>query len=463
VGLTGLFLALVLPWLLGMAWLHLGWRNAQSGAWPMLLGYGYILGALATTGIMRLFNLLHIQFSFAVIALTLVSLTALGSWLGSGLVWRDWRSAFSSDDWQALPDWQKFVFTLLLGGVIVRLLGLGLEIVWRPLYPWDAWTQWTTKARVWYELGWLAPFVSADAWLNEAQPLAFTDAVPYYPGTVPLLQVWAAYGLGHWDDSVINLPWLLCAIALGLAFYGQTRALGVPPLGAMVFTYFLLSMPLLNAHVALAGYPDLFMAAIYGLAAMAFTQWARTRDVWQGVLALLLALSCVLIKRPGLIWMVTFLPALWVALMPRAGLFGVLGAGMAGIVMLKQGKVASLFFGYGIAREPQPVLEPLLWNLFAMDNWHLLWFLVLAVMALSLSKLFSREIRATTVLMLSGVTFLGVAFFYTDASKWVQDFTTVNRAVLHLAPAMLFYAVLLCHEMGWLKAALSPAKAPESR
>lgn len=451
-GLTGLLSALALPWLLGVAWLRLGWREPRPGAWPMLLGYGYTLGALATTGIMRLFDLLHIRFSFAGIGLALVLLITLGLWLGRRVSWRDWGGGAFSEQWRAQPDWRKLVFALLLGAIIIRLLGLGLEIAWRPLYPWDAWTQWTTKARVWYEFGWLTPFVSGHAWLTEAQPLAFTDAVPFYPGTVPLLQVWLAYGLGHWDDSLINFPWLLCAVALGLGFYGQARMLGVAPLGAMVFTYFLLSMPFLNTHIALAGYPDLFMGAIYCLAAMAFIQWVRARDARQGALALLLALSCILIKRPGLIWMLTFLPALWVALMPRLGLFGVLLAGAAGAVLLKLGKLTSFFPGYGIDQEMHPVWEPLLRNLFAMDNWHLFWYLAVAVIVLSLPRLLSRGVRAATVLMLTGVVFLGVVFFYSSGWVWVRDYTTVNRALLHLAPAMLFYVMVLCYEMGWLKA-----------
>ncbi len=39
---------------------------------------------------------------------------------------------------------------------------LGLDVLWQPLYPWDAWTQWATKARVWYELGRIVPFANAD-------------------------------------------------------------------------------------------------------------------------------------------------------------------------------------------------------------------------------------------------------------------------------------------------------------
>lgn len=451
--LIGLLLALVLPWLLGVVWLRLFWRDPRVGAWQELLGYGYILGALATTGVLRLFSLFHIHFSFAAIALILVLLITLGLWLGRKIPWRGMGGGFVSMEWETQPDWQKLMFSLLVMLLFLRFLGLGLEIVWRPLFPWDAWMQWATKARVWYELGWMAPFVSGALWLNEAQPLAFTDMVPHYPGTVPLLQVWTALGFGQWDDTVINLPWLLCAVALGFGFYGQARSLGVAPIWSMVFTYFLLSLPFLNVHVALAGYAELLLSTVYCFGVMSFIQWSRTREIRHGVLACLFALSCALIKTPGLMWMVTFVPALWVALMPRLGLLGVLLAGVTGAVMLKLGKATSMFPGYVLERDAHPVWEPLLRNLFVMDNWHLLWYLVVLIILMALPKLFNRGVRSATVLIFSGVGFLGVVFFYSNAWMWVQDYTTINRAVLHLAPAMLFYVVLLCHEMGWLKGA----------
>ncbi len=82
---------------------------------------------------------------------------------------------------------------------------------------------WATKARVWFEYNRIVPFVTKDAWLEMGGAGVFTDRHPDYPVTVPLLQVWMNLALGHWDESLMNLPWLLCLIALGSAFYGQLR------------------------------------------------------------------------------------------------------------------------------------------------------------------------------------------------------------------------------------------------
>ena len=68
------------------------------------------------------------------------------------------------------------------------------------------------------------------------------------------------------------------ALGLGAAFYGHARAAGASPVTALAFTYMLLSMPLLNTHVALAGYADLLLGACYCAAIMAFHNWSVTRE-----------------------------------------------------------------------------------------------------------------------------------------------------------------------------------------
>ena len=91
--------------------------------------------------------------------------------------------------------------------------------IWTPLYPWDAWIQWATKARVWYSLGHIVPFGRTDAWFAANGAIWF-DASPNYPATVPLWQVWSSLALGRWDDALMNLPWWLTAVAFAIAIYG---------------------------------------------------------------------------------------------------------------------------------------------------------------------------------------------------------------------------------------------------
>ena len=104
------------------------------------------------------------------------------------------------------------------------------------------------------------------------------------------------------------------------AVYGVLRAEGVAPLAALFGAYLVASLPLLDVHAALAGYADLPMGAVYLLAATATYRWCQRRDPRDGIVALGLALACPLIKTPGLVWALTLLPGVVVALMPRRGL-----------------------------------------------------------------------------------------------------------------------------------------------
>ncbi len=251
-------LALALPVLLGGLWLRQFVPFNCAGRTALVWGNGALLGLLLIPQLMRALDALQIPLTFAATA------SLVGALIALALVTQLLRGLKAPSVpapvlyCSAMPAAHKGLFWFLLLLIVVRVTTLGLEIVWRPLFPWDATTHWATKARVWFEYNRIVPFVTKDAWWEIGGAGIFTDLHPHYPVAVPLLQVWMNLALGRWDESLMNLPWLLCLMALGSAFYGQLRALGLGPVLAIAFVYLLLSMPLLNTHVALAGYADIF-------------------------------------------------------------------------------------------------------------------------------------------------------------------------------------------------------------
>ncbi len=441
-GIPGLMATLLLPWLLGMVWLRARWLKADGIVWPTLLGYGYLAGALVTTLVMRLLDVIGMRLGFLNVALVLALLIAVGIGAGRGMPWHGLRVGL---DWRALAGWHKTAFAGLLALISIRLAGIGLDVIWQPLYSWDAWSQWAPKTRVWFEIGHLVTFVLQPNWLGVSG--VFTDSAPHYPPAIPLLQVWASLGLGHWDDALMNLPWLMGVLAVALAFYGQARQWGINPLFAMMFTYFLISLPMLDTHVALAGNADLFMGVVYGLATFAFFHWSRSRDTWQGAMAILLGAGCILIKQPGIGWALTLLPALWVALSPRAGLTATLILAVTGsAVLLLFGRDGFNLMGYPLKFAYTPVWRPLWDNLAILDNWHLLFYLAATTLLVFLPRLFAPAYRAMTMVVIAALIFVLAIFFFTRVSGWVEDYTVVNRALLHLVPMLMFYVMVLLWE-----------------
>ncbi len=439
-----------LPWLLGLVWLRVRWSRGPEGGWPLVLGYGYVIGILATTLLLRFLDALLLPLSFWPTATMLTVLICTGLWLTRDIPWRGWGE--ERFEWGSLVE--KGGFVALATVLAVRYASLGLEVVWRPLYAWDAWATWAPKARVWFEVHELVPFVDWSTWLERGPGEAYTLAAYYYPPTVPLTQVWMSLTLGRWDESLMNLPWLVCAVALGLGLYGQARAWGVTPLPALVAVYLLLSLPLVNTHVALAGNADLWLAAVYGLAAMAFFQWCRTGDRRQGLLALGLAVACSQIKAPGVVWALTFVPALAVKRMQvstRAflALIGLFGVALMFLLVAGPGNVSLPHLeGIEIAFHPE-VLGALVESYFSLATWHLFWYVWVVIFLITMPRLFDQLLfRTIAALVVTGFVFLGGVYFFTSFAEFALDFTQLNRATLHMVP-MLAFAALVSADASW--------------
>ncbi|MCF8014859.1 MAG: hypothetical protein K9L65_04020, partial [Chromatiaceae bacterium] len=481
------------------------WRGPQprqlsqpttDGRWPMLLGYGYILGALLSAALLYLTGISGLPLSVWP-ALLVISLLAFGAaWLirnpsalpmlapqqaaqhHTGLN----PQAAPADTDASLPDtavspsghassseqgmtpsrtvlpqtpsimpaWQWVIFTALLIWVGIRLAGLALELWWQPLFPWDAWTTWGVRARVWTELHSLVPFIAPEVWLADPESPAYTIEAYDYPLTVSLLAAWPALAFGDWNESVAKLPWLGCALALGLAFYGQARRWGASPLVALIFIWGLFSLPVLNSHIALAGYADLWMATLVGLAFMALAHWARCCDRRQGLLVLVLVLCMPLIKEEGVVWSALFGPALIVIWLPSRWwlLISTLAVVAVGTLFMLTNLQQTIPLLRDFQLSYQGGWEPLWEHIFLRSSWHLFGVLLMLTTTVALTQELvgatsQPEYRATLAwnLMVLGAFYL--LFFWTPAAAWAASGTSVNRILLHFAPANAFWMMIV--------------------
>lgn len=448
--LFALAVGLALPWLLGsflvaLAYGHASSRDDPPVAW--IAGCGWFVGIFLTTLCMRAVSHAGIPLSLTTIGAPLAVATALAAWftvrsarVPLPRVWRSFMNALTARDLVGL---QRTLWLLLVAWLAFRFALLAAEVWWRPLYPWDAWTQWGTKARVWFELRSLVPFVNAPEWFAQPVPTAYFDAAPHYPATVPLFQVWSALVLGRWDDALVNFPWWVSGVAFALALYGGLVRLGFSRLVALIGNAMVMSMPIVNAHIALAGYADLPMAAYLTLGTLAALEAIRRRTLADAALALVLLVACVLVKNPGKAWMLVLLPGLLVAALPRHGLrlAGIAFAGAAlAITVLARTGVRIL--GYQLS--PQFAMP---WNglydaYFSFANWNLLWYLALATVLLGWRVLLSRDVAPLTCIVAAGIMFLLVGFGFSNAGAWVEDQSTVNRATLHLAPLIAVWILV---------------------
>jgi len=464
---TGYIVSLFLPWLLGAVLLRRVWH---AGNLPAVLGYGYLVGILTVTLFLRMWDWAGIDFQFwAIVAvMLLVGLPLVVMSKDGGRIQMSIsrpKIGLTRAGLAAMCTREHCLFVVFFLLIVVRFGTILEDNLVRPLFAWDAWMNWAPKARVWFELKELAPFVDPASWLDGGSSVgAYTLAnstANDYPITVPLIMLWTALGLDAWSDDLIKLPWVMCAVALGFGVYGQFRHFGISRHLSMVLVYLLLSVPYLNIHITLAGYAEIWLATALCLGVLALLHWIDSGDRSSLLLAILFALFCMLIKKPGIIWGGVLLLSIVSGFLPRwlvVAAAGVVIAVFSSIWIVDGGidvtlpllgqlqatpKIVSIpYFGthdFGFTNISAVVIE----SLFLSPNWSLFWY---AASALTLLALATRPARLLTVapfvfILTSAAVFFFIFYMIPSYSRLAPTLVTFNRALLHLVPAVFVFLV----------------------
>ena len=458
--------ALLLAWLLPLAagsavWLALS--PARGPGWiAATLGYGIVFGLLLAAGATALFA--HADTAHA--------LLHAAPWLAvfagaAGIVaWRRARGLPRRNGMahsQIINKWKIALLAAAIVSLAWRSWIALREILLRPTFPWDAWDAWAVKSKTWFLLGHYAPFVSMHDWLLHPTTPDYTGPAWSYPAALGWIQVWFASAAGGWIEPLINLPWFALWLGLLLGHYGQWRALGLSRMRAMAFVYFLGSLPLLITHVALAGYADLWLASVFGFGVLAWLRWVERRERAQLAIAAICALLLPLLKLEGAVWLLLLAGVAGFGLLPWRGRRYIAAAVLAVMVLgIAIGKLALPLFGLGwvdigMHSIDVPVIGKLavawhgaafngiLYSLFAQPNWHLLWWLAPVIVIWRWRELrTNHSLRLFGSLLLAGIGFLLFLFLFTDAARWAESYTAINRLVMHIVPAVVTLLALLC-------------------
>ena len=360
------------------------------------------------------------------------------------------------------PYWVTLAAAIAMASLIWRGSILAGEVLLRPTFPWDAWDAWAVKAKTWFLLGHYAAFVSPSDWIARSELNSYTGPAWAYPSVLSWLQVWFASAAGDWIEPLVNLPWAALWLGLLLGHFGQWRALGLGRTRALIFVYLLGSLPLLETHVALAGYADLWVGTVFGFAILAWLRWQEQGDRAQLVLALICAAILPLLKLEGSVWSLTIVAAIGFGALPlpwrwRAALVG--AALLTMLVLIGQSYV--LFAAMGWVKSGSRVIDipvigslALAWHgaaalgilhsLFAQANWHLLWWLVLPIVIWRWRVLRASDALGLCALLLAlCFSLLLFLFLFTDAAEWAESYTAVNRLIMHIVPGLVSLLALL--------------------
>jgi hypothetical protein len=419
-----------------------GWAfRGLPARWLGVVTYGYVAGLVLGAASLYLCGVAGLGIRFwSAAAVQIVLAVALGL-LNRYATRRD-RDAGPKDVRLPAHGVALLAIVLLLALLIVRAISVGIDAVTLPLYPWDAWQQWGTKARVWFETHELRPFVSPAEWLAEsARGVAvYTDANPAYPPLLPLLQVWTLGYSTAWNDAVTGVTWLglFCAFGAGVAWQVY-RVLPYWPY-ALGTAYLALSLPFLDAHVALAGYGDFPLSVLYCFAFMSAIAFQRFDRAGDAAMALAFVAMLPFFKRPGIAWALTLLPFAAVVL-PSARRPLVLR-----LLVIAATGVVSVLMVFRVSHAAMPTVVESLWsvvlNLFAWENWHLLWYIALLTLATRWRRASWRSLEASAATLMLGGLFLAWAFWGTELYSSIANVTTLNRALLPFACIVCYFIAL---------------------
>ena len=352
---------------------------------------------------------------------------------------------------------------LLLAALALLGAALALQAMALPTLPWDGWNAWLAKSRAWSEAGRLLPMVPLAEWLQQPPGSAATVAGAVYPEAVPRAVAWLLAWEGGWNEGVAHRPWWALWCALGLLCFGGLRSEGLSTQVAALASLLLLGLPLVTAHVAMAGYADLWLASMILLAVICLLRFERRRDF--GSLALLLLCLALLprIKVEGAIyalllavaWGLWRLPPRWrwatvavAALLPLAlwqGLVLHLPVPGLGWAVLGWGEVQIPVIGT-LALHWRPVGPAVLNALFVLPSFSVLWYLALSVPLLRWRRLQRTRLASSMGFLVAAGAFHFVLFFFTDAAAWAENLTSLNRLLLHGVPAWVLMLSLLLAE-----------------
>ncbi len=445
-----LLLALALTFFPVWVWLDRLVPVGTPSRYLLVSGYALLLGMIGITLVMRLVSFLHIPFSLTSIA------SVAGLIFFSGLVApRKWRTsdvvALSDRNISEQLTWaQRVLICICLALIFSRLIALGIEVTTRPQFSWDGKQHWTKQAKVFFELGRVATYVPLEQWLALSTQDVYTNMHPGYPITTPLLQAWINVALDRWHDSLMNLPWLMTWIAIGLIFYSQARNAGIGSVISTASTYLVLSLPYLNTHVALAGYADLLLALCFLASVCALYNWSQRRQFWQAALLLLCAFSCLLIKNEGFFWLLALLPGVILVIYGiRFGMW--FGAAVAVALFTTVALMPDHWVVAGHSMEELSLryrpagLSALYLSFLVHDNWHFLTYLFIAALFLLVwhFRRLGPPLAPLASVLLSAFALYFFLYLFTRYSFGAVRFSSLNRVALQLMPAAAFFTLLV--------------------
>ncbi|MCB1702605.1 MAG: hypothetical protein KDI14_17430 [Halioglobus sp.] len=417
---------------------------------------GFFLAVLLITLSMRVFSALGIPFAFhsllgvqiVILVLVLCTNRALqGQWWKRG-------SAVSL----STAEWILVVVAIIF--FAARLALVMLDLLEKPLIPWDGWFSWSAKAKIfYYEKSIIQLYSEVVPWWNFSAAPANAVGGARHMNMLPLLQTYIALAYGVWNDSYINIPWVFCGAACALTIWGGLKYSGFNACECTVACYLFLSLPIVNIHMTLGSYADLWVGAAYLITVLGLVLARQERSPWL-LLVSVLGLLMMFSSKSTALWMLPILLMFGVkAAFGFRWLIGLVLTALVTLSVLSESVIQSVLeqmdnllqlrYPPVFVVGDNEVLADSITYYLLYDNWHYMFMAGLFSTALLAMKwrTSGRNDIATDFIFLTWASLLTLLYMinFTSRIPASEFYGFANRLMLQIAPLYCLLPVLVYH------------------
>lgn len=245
--MISMLVALVLPSILGFLIVSLLLHRDTACGLSERLCLAYPLGMGLVTVQMFLLAIIHVPLERWYVAVPIMmEIAGLSIWMRKRKVILAKTPSFGLINEMVRADghWIKKISLIILTAlVVVKIASVFLETYLRPIFAWDSFANWSAGAKA---------FFYSHGLLLDASPADFfgkglLDRNANYPPHNPLLQVWMALWIGHFDEVLVKFWSPLYLLSLSVYLY-VIMARETSRLIASAMLVLFLSSPLLSLH-----------------------------------------------------------------------------------------------------------------------------------------------------------------------------------------------------------------------
>jgi len=272
-------IAIFLPTVLGFFIIAVILRDENKTPLGERIGLSFPLGAGILTLQMFILGILRVPLTLFNTAIPLfIELAVLATWIWYGKIMLIPRPApgLFAEFTSPQNHWvKKCASAILLLWIGAKIGSVFMETGLRPIYSWDAWTNWSAAAKVFYN----AHGLLLDAPAQDFFGKSVVYRIIVYPLHNHLIQVWMSLWLGKFDDVLIKFYNPIYFLSMAICFY-YIALREIKRILALTLLVIILSAPMFSYH-SIEANSDLMLGVYLFLASASFLKAMRGNiDYW---------------------------------------------------------------------------------------------------------------------------------------------------------------------------------------